>query len=940
MAFDTDQKVFESLVNTLPLSLVIKDLDRRRLFANETYLKTRGFQLEDVLGRRDEELFPEDIAAAYRQDDEYVIQTGESLHSVEQSIDKAGERHWIERIKCPIRDGENRIIGIQLVFWDVTKRYVAERELKYERHLLNALLRNIPDSIYFKDLDSRFVRVSDAMTQKFGLSSSEDVIGKTDADIFTETHAASARRDELQIIHTGKPLVDLVERETWPDHDDTWCLSTKMPLRDDNGQIIGTFGISRDITELKRYEEELRQARDEANEANRAKSDFLANMSHEIRTPMNAIIGMSELLAQTRLDARQQDYVKLVQTSAESLLQLLNEILDFSKIESRKLQLESIPFSLRELVGRAAQTLAVRAAEKNVELVCRVAPDLPDRWSGDPGRLRQVLINLIGNAIKFTDDGEVLVEVKRGQKTADAPEGTEPLWFRVRDTGIGIPPEKQALVLEPFEQADASTTRRFGGTGLGLAISKQLVELMHGKLGLKSEVGAGTEFFFTAHFPMVEERTSEAEQDLDGLRSMPVLLVDDNQTNLQILREVFTAWKMDPTTASTGKAALKHLEDAAESGSPYRLVVLDCMMPELDGFQLAAQIREHFASDSLKLIMLSSANRNDDLERCREVDIERYLTKPVVQSELLDTVLHVMQERSFGDQQTGDALPDCLPMRVLVAEDGLANQYVARGMLEAAGHTPVVVGDGEEAIERWQNEPFDMILMDMHMPVMDGIAATEAIRSREKETGKHIPIVALTAAAMKEDAEACRSAGMDDYLTKPIDRYDLQATMARHAPKQSVNDSLDERQKSRLAAGKQGTRKSTDEVDSDRATEEPIPSRDVMDLNAAADRVPGGMRGVRRLAEVFLVECGELMATLEKEIPAGNPATVARAAHTLQGSAKLFLADRVRDAALAIQAKAKVNELATAEADFETLRQEVGRLTTALQSVLDEHGQS
>lgn len=930
---------YESLVNTLPLSLLIKDTDGRRLFANETYLRTRGCTLAEVIGKRDEDLFPPDIAKAYTEDDRRVIRTRESLHSVEQSIDKAGRRRWIERIKSPVLDPQQRVIGVQLLFWDVTDRHLAESELKYERRLLSALLENIPDCIYFKDLSSRFVRISEAMAKKFGLADTSHVIGKTDADIFTETHAAAAREDELRIMRTRNPVVNLVERETWPDRDDTWCMSTKMPLIDDSDRVIGTFGISRDITELKKYEDELRKARDAADAANKAKSDFLANMSHEIRTPMNAIIGMSELLAQTQLNSEQLDYINLVRDSADSLLQLLNEILDFSKIESRKLQLESIPFSLRDLIQRTSQSLSIRAAKKKIELACRVTPDLPDRWIGDPGRLRQVMINLIGNAIKFTDEGEVVVEVGPGLPSDDAPPDHLPLRFSVRDTGIGIPKSKHASILDPFTQADASTTRRFGGTGLGLAISRELVELMHGDLQLESRPGHGTTFYFTAFFPLAEDQSVDSREELASLEQLPVLVVDDNATNLRILKEIFANWRLKPTLADGGKSALQAAAAASENGQPFQLAILDCMMPEMDGFELAERLREEFSDDQLKLIILSSSSSGEDLRRCQDIGISRYLTKPVVQSELLETILQVMQKTSPTSIRRREELPDCPPLRVLVAEDGLANQHVAIGMLRAAGHSPVVVGDGREAVARMKSEPFDMILMDMHMPVMDGIDATRSIRTHERVTGGHIPIIALTAAAMKEDAEACAQAGMDGYLTKPIHQRRLQEMMARFAPATSV-----------LSGSVPTTtvgpsdRASTDTthrgVVSPRPMDPITTSPSSIDLQAAAGRVPGGIRGVHRLAEVFITECTELMKVLNESIPDGDPVLVARSAHTLKGSAGLFFAEAVAKTAVEIESKAKNNDLAGAVANLRQLNSHVDAMLADLNRFLQSASSS
>lgn len=933
--FDQSRATYQSLVNTLPLSLLIKDVQGKRLFANQSYMQLRGVTLEDLIGKRDQDLFPPELAEQYTADDNQVIGTGKSLHSVEETVDKDGRTCWIERIKSPIRDADDQIIGVQLLFWEVSDRVLAERELKRERALLNTLMSNIPDCIYFKDADSQFLRISEAMASKFGLPDADHAIGKTDADIFTKEHAQAARDDELRIMQTREPVVDLVEKETWPDREDTWCMSTKMPLVDEEGRAAGTFGISRDITELKKNQDELREARDAANSANRAKSDFLANMSHEIRTPMNAIIGMSELLSQTELNNEQHDFNNLVRESADSLLQLLNEILDFSKIESRKLQLESIPFSLRDLIEKTGQTLAVRAAEKRLELACRVAPDLPDRLLGDPGRLRQVMINLIGNALKFTDDGEVLVEVCRDLEVEPLSDELMPLRFSVRDTGIGIPERMHNAVLDPFTQADASTTRRFGGTGLGLAISKQLVQLMHGELRLDSQPGYGTNFYFTGQFAAAAQQHVSPNEELQTLEGMPVLLVDDNPTNLRILKEIFTTWRLCPTLADRGASALDEIDKADQEGTPFRLAILDCMMPEMDGFELARRIRQHHGLADLKLIILSSACRGDDAERCQELNVSRYMTKPVVQSELLDTVVNVMHMRAPTRLLKQEPLPTCPPMRVLVAEDGLANQHVAVGMLQAAGHQAVVVADGRETVARWQSEPFDMILMDMHMPVMDGLEATAEIRAHEKTSGGHIPIIALTAAAMKEDAEACRNAGMDDYLSKPIHQRQLQETMARYASDRSVL--LD--RESQRASGSSLADPPSDDPPTTEVVARRVASHaehgDAIDLRIAASRVPGGLRGVRRLAEVFLPECAQLMQSLCIAVSKDDCSAAQRSAHTLKGSSSLFAAERVQQAARSLEAHAKAQDVPALPALLRQLELEVDMMLRALNNFLE-----
>ncbi|TWU47621.1 Signal transduction histidine-protein kinase BarA [Rubripirellula tenax] len=940
------RSTYQALVNTLPLSLLIKDSEGRRLFANKAYLDFRQTTLIEIEGKTDADLFPPDIARQYLADDLAVMASGKPLHNVELTTNTKGNRSWIERIKTPICDQDGQAIGIQVMFWDVTDRIVAEQELRKEKALLTTLLKYIPDSIYFKDCESRFVRISEAMAQKLGIESAQAAVGLTDADIFTGLHAEQAREDEVRIMETRVPLVDRVERETWPGHEDTWCMSTKMPMIDDQDQITGTFGISRDITDLKASQEALEKALKAADQANRAKSDFLANMSHEIRTPMNAIIGISELLSQTQLTSEQIDYNELVRDSADSLLRLLNDILDFSKIEARKLELESIPFSIRDLVEKTGRTLALRANEKGLELACRVASDVPDRMIGDPGRIRQILINLIGNAIKFTDEGEIVVEVSKGISDDVTPHLSSetmpaliPVHFKVSDSGVGIPLDKQAAVLEAFTQADTSTTRRFGGTGLGLAITKQLVELMGGHLALESEVGKGTSFFFTALLPKGPSSEVSPQIRLKNLVDLPVLVVDDNETNRRILKEIFLSWQLSPTLVDGGAAAIDQLQKARDQGKPFSMVILDCMMPEMDGFQLAEKIQSLGEGPAPKLIILSSADRQEDIDRCGELGISRYLIKPVVQSELLDTVLHVMNVESPHSVVATEAPVECAPLRVLVAEDGLANQHVAIGLLKAAGHQAVVASDGRETIARWKAEPFDLILMDMHMPVMDGIEATMHIRAAEGSSGKHIPIIALTAAAMKEDAKACLDAGMDAHLPKPIHPRRLQETLAQFAPEETCLSGMSDSTTYSTGASKFNTGSTTSGGSGSRTTtrwDSVAETTDgTIDLRAAAIRVPGGLQGVRRLAEVFIPECESILETLANEVPDGDAMLIRRAAHTLKGSSNLFYAKRVSELASQLEELSIADSLATSPMILESLSEEVNRMLRALNNFLD-----
>ncbi len=925
--------MYQTLVASLPLCLLIKGVDGRRLFANPAYLEYHDAKLEDILGKHDRDLFPPEVAERFTSDDQHVMATGQPFQGVEETQSADGTRRWIERFKCPLCNDAGEVVGVQLLFWDITARKLAELHRDRERQLLQTLLDNIPDSIYFKDRESHFIRVSAGMAQKFRLASAEAVIGLTDADIFTPEHASMAREDELEIMRTNKPIISLVERETWPDREDTWCSTTKLPLSNESGEVIGTFGISRDITDLKHTQDQLAHARDAADQANRAKSDFLANMSHEMRTPMNAISGMSELLSRTSLSRDQRDSLELVRDAADSLLRLLNDILDFSKIEASRLELEKIPFSLRDCIGKTGQTLSLRAAQQGLELVCRIAPDIPDRLIGDPGRLRQILINLIGNAIKFTERGEVFINAIRDPATpADRP--ALRLQFSVQDTGIGIPADKQATVLDAFTQADSSTTRRYGGTGLGLSISSQLAKLMGGDLWLESELGVGTTFYFTVNLEIAPSQCLEASGAITDLKGLDVLVVDDNATNRRILHEILSAWGLKPILVASGQQAIDAITLAAEKNTPYRLAILDCMMPDMDGFGVAQHIRQRFDSSQTQLIILSSATRTGDSERCERMGIARYLTKPVIHSELLDAVLQVMHDGVVLEAIVDPArLVPCRPLRVLLAEDGLANKIVAKGLVEAGGHTVITANNGREAVQCWEQDHFDLILMDMHMPEMDGIQATLEIRVREQQCGlSPIPIIAITAAAMPEDTRLCLQSGMDAFLAKPLQPDSLYQTIAKFA-ELAPNLSPDPNS----GATKQAA--SIPTTLDNRNSAEQLKGTDVLDLEYALKRIPGGINGLRKLAEVFGHECDQLLRAMADAIARGDAAEVQRASHTIKGSAKLFSATRVSSVALDIEQSAKAGDLAATPRLHGILQSEIAELRAALDVCLSESDQ-
>ena len=781
-------------------------------------------------------------------------------------------------------------------------------------------------------------------------------LGYTEQELLSSPYVDRLHPDDRQpTIKEARKLIEGHEvlyfenRHLHKDGTWRWLLWTAAPFPEQ--QVF--YAVGRDITERKAAEEtlagyardleithreledqaarlsqlvrELETSKRRAEEAAEVKSAFLANMSHEIRTPLNAILGMTALALKTRLTTQQRDYLATAKSSAEALLAIISDILDFSKIEARRLDLERTEFDLRDAVGDAAKVLALRASEKGLELACDVARDVPATVVGDPGRLRQVLLNVIGNAVKFTTAGEVVARV--AVDAAGSDPGSVALHFAVRDTGVGIPRDKQQDIFQAFTQADSSTTRRFGGTGLGLAIASRLVELMGGRIWVESEPGQGSTFHFTARFdrpvPAAAEARETDPRPLDGLR---VLVVDDNATNRRIVEEMLASWNMVPTSTSDAVSALTALQQAAKSGRRYEAVIADCQMPDVDGFMLARRVKRHQRLRDTPVIMLTSVGRADDAARVRRLGIDAYLTKPVTHSDLFDTLSEVFAAKGGGGlmtraarARTETARPAARAerrLRILVAEDHAVNRKLVTTLLRARGHVVKAVENGRAAVAAIEAaaDPFDVVVMDLQMPEMGGLEASQAIRTLEGPAGRRVPIVALTAHALRGDRERCLQAGMDDYMSKPIDADQLTITVERLAG----NDP----QGAGRTVGSDGT--------SGTSSSDSFAGEVALDEDRAMSHCGGNRQLLAEVVAAFRTDSPASIRKIERALARGDAEGLRNAAHALKGSAAAIGASAARAVAAELEDMGRCCQLDSAGQACDRLRDEIRRLDEAL----------
>jgi PAS domain S-box-containing protein len=886
----------DGIIKSMGDSLVVTSPDERIITVNDATCR--------MLGYRDEELLGQPLAMLFTEANRTFAQEfhREGLSSFESTyLAKDGRTIPVVVSRNSMRLSSDQTPGIVCVAKDITEIKLAAEKIRQSEHKLSLHIQQTPLAVIEWNLAAEIVEWNPAAEAVFGYRKDE-VLGQQIVGLLVPESARTAAENEWKDLLSQKVGRHTTYENVTKDGRTIICEWYNTPLESE-GRVIGIASMIQDLTERIEMEEELKRMRDAALESARLKSEFLANMSHEIRTPMNGVIGMTGLLLDTELTSEQSEFAETIRSSGEALLNIINDILDFSKIEAGKLHFEKLDFDLSNAVESTIEILAERAHAKQIELGSLIHHDVPAALRGDPGRLRQVLTNLIGNSIKFTERGEVIVRVKNESET----DHEVIVRFDISDTGIGVSEAAQQKLFNPFVQADGSTTRKYGGTGLGLAISRQLVDLMNGQIGVTSVEGQGSTFWFTARFEKQPAGAVVAEAKPAFPAGLRVLVVDDNETNRKILSHQLSSRGLTCEEADSGFRALELLRVAPEPGQEYNLAILDLMMPGMDGFELARQIKSDPAIAALPLVLLTSFGQRGDSTTAREAGVAAYLTKPIRQSQLFECLTRVISQPATSTPAavseklgliTRHTIAEKKPMSnklILIAEDNVVNQKVAVRQLQKLGYRADAVADGREALEALERIPYDLVLMDCQMPQMDGYEATAQIRWCEGRT-KHTPIIAMTAHALEGDRAKCLAAGMDDYISKPVKSEELRRVL--------------EKWLSRAGENSDGSAVRTESL---------IPPVDIERLNLAIGDEPDEMREV---VDLYIESMTKNLKELAVAIAEGNAKSVELIAHNCAGTSANCGMTAVVDSFHALNEMGRKNELSRARAVAERASRE------------------